>query len=173
MLRKTLFTIAVGVAALTFGASSSKAVEVNFDFGAQLPNVPPSTSGCAKATNSTAGAVCGNTLTFDATAAGSGILTATAFNGAPSLTAGGTGFVTYRPINTGTFPGINGQGMNESGLGQSSNGTTCTDPGADCEIGGSASVLVHSSVAMNELDVLVGSAQAGEQFNVFTNVGGR
>jgi hypothetical protein len=35
-----------------------------------------------------------------------------------------------------------------------------------------ASVLVHSSVALNELDVLVGSAQPGEQFNVFTNVNG-
>jgi hypothetical protein len=173
MLRKTLLTIAVGAAVLAFGASSSKAALVEFDFGAQAPNGPgASPFGCAAATNTTDGAVCGNTLTFNATAAGSGTLTATAFNGAPSLTAPGTGFVTYRPINSGTFLGLAGQGLNESGLGQSSSATTCTDPGPDCEIGGSASVLVHSSVTLNELDVRVGSAQTGESFNVFTDSGG-
>jgi hypothetical protein len=43
---------------------------------------------------------------------------------------------------------------------------------ADCEINNTASVAVTSSVALGLADVLVGSAQPGEQFSVWTLVGG-
>src|SRR5215469_17817631 len=80
MLRKTLLTIAVGVAALAFGASSSKAVEI--DFGAlALPG------GCNATLDAQAGHVCGNTVTYTGTPAGT--LTGQSFNGAPTGTPAG------------------------------------------------------------------------------------
>jgi len=116
------------------------------------------------------GAICGNTLTFNGRSAGLGTLTAQSSTGAPS--GAPSGFLTYRPDTNAPFLGIPSQGQNESGLGQSNSATTCTDEGPDCEIGtyatGGASVGVQSSVAMSEVDILVGSAQPGEMFSVFT-----
>jgi hypothetical protein len=147
--------------ALFFGVGSSKAALMEFDFGANVPTVGT----CAASSNHpTVGAVCGNTLSFDATAIGSGILTATAFNGAPGTT--GSGFLTYRPETNTTF-NVPGQGLGESGLGQSNSSPACSDP--DCEIGGGASVAVVSTVPMAELDVRVGSAQGGESFFVYAD----
>jgi len=151
MLRKTLLTIAVGVAALAFGASSSKAVEI--DFGAlALPG------GCNATSDAQAGHVCGNTVTYTGTPAGT--LTGQSFNGAPTGIPAGN--VTVRLLTD------VGGALNESGLGQTPN-ATCL---ADCEINGTASVAITSSVALGLADVLVGSAQAGEQFSVWTLVGG-
>jgi len=162
MLQEALLTIAVGVAALAFGASSSQAAPVEFFLGNNLPTAGT----CTASTNApTVGAVCGNTLQFNATSAGLRTVTATAFNGAPGAT--GSGFLTYKPETNTTF-GVPGQGQGESGLGQSSSATNCTDSGPNCEIGGSASVGITSSVAMSQLDIIIGSAQAGESFNVFT-----
>jgi hypothetical protein len=109
--------------------------------------------------------VCGNTLQFNGASAGLGTLTATAFNGAPGAT--GTGLLTYKPENNG-FLGITGNGEGESGLGQTN--STATPPAcqSDCEINGMASVAVASSVALSQLDVVIGSAQQGELFNVYT-----
>jgi PEP-CTERM motif len=166
MLRKTLLIIAVGVAAFGLGASSSKAVPVEFDFGNNPTNLPTSTVGCVAAG---VGAVCPNTLTFNGSSAGLGTLTANSFTGAPGATP--SGFLTYKPENAG-FLGIGGQGLSESGLGESNSATMCTDAGADCEIGSSASVAITSSQLLSELDLRVGSAQTGEPFNVFTLVGG-
>jgi hypothetical protein len=162
MLRKALLTIAVGAAALTLGASASKAVLVEFDFG-NNPTVA-SPSGCTHS-GTQPGAVCANTLSFNGTSAGLGTLTVNSFNGAPG--GASSGFITYKPENNG-FMGIPGNGLGESGLGESTSATTCTDPGPDCEIGGTASVAVGSSVPLGELDVRIGSAQQGELFNVYT-----
>jgi hypothetical protein len=166
MLRKTLLTIAAGATALALGASPSKAALVEFDFGNNPTNLPLSTAGC---TAHGVGAVCGNTLTFNGAAAGLGTLTAVSSNGAPGLAP--SGFLTYKPENNG-FLGIPGNGLSESGLGESNSSSSCTDAGADCEIGGLASVLVTSSAALSEMDVRIGSAQTGEPFNVFTLVNG-
>src|SRR5438046_1465506 len=70
MLRKVLVTIAAGVAALALGASSSKAVEID------LGGLTGAAAGCTHA-GTDPGLVCGSTLTFTGTAAGT--LTATAF----------------------------------------------------------------------------------------------
>ena len=160
MLQKALLRIAVGMAALAFGASPSKAALVEFDFG-NNPSTAP--SGCVHAAGQP-GAVCGSTLTFDGTSAGLGTLTAQSSNGAPGSVSG---FLTYKPENNG-FLGIPGNGLSESGLGESSSATTCTDSGSDCEIGPGASVAVSSTVPLGELDLRVGSAQPGEEFSILT-----
>jgi hypothetical protein len=171
MLRKTLLTIAIGAAALAFGASSSKAAEI--DFG----GLTGAAAGCSHS-GTDPGLVCSNTLTFTGTAAGT--LTATSFSGSPNSPAG-TSFLTFKPINP--FGGVtNTNGLSESGLGQNTHAAPgCSD--TDCEIAGSASVQISSNVAMSVLDVQVGSAQTGEHFNiwagntagslteVFTNIG--
>lgn len=146
MLRKTLLTIAVGAAALVFGVSSSKAAEIDFGSFA-LP------AGCNAAVDPQVGHVCGTSVTFAGTAAGT--LTATAYTGNPGTTTAAN--VTFRSL---TDPSIT---LGESGLGETA-GTTC---GADCEINGSASTAVSSSVPLSLIDVLVGSAQSGEIFNVW------
>src|SRR5207244_4004445 len=99
MSRKMLLTIAVAVAALAFGASSSKAAEIFFgDF--LLP------AGCGGPTPQV-GHVCGASLSF--TVPG-GTLTATAFSGNPGTST--AEFITFRA--TGEVGGNHG----ESGLGE-------------------------------------------------------
>lgn len=149
MLRKTLLTIAVGAAALVFGVSSSKAVEI--DFGSF-----PVPAGCS-ASDPQIGHACGTSVAFTGTAAGT--LTATAFTGNPGTSTAAN--VTFRSI-------ADGLPLGETGLGETA-GTTC---GTDCEINGTASTLVTSSVPLSLADVLVGSAQPGEAFNLWTNAGG-
>jgi hypothetical protein len=157
MLRKTLLTIAVGVAALAFGASTSKAVEID------LGGLTGAAGACTHAAGDE-GLVCGSTLTFPGTAAGT--LTATAFNASPNVAAG-TAFLTFKPINA--FNGAPANGLSESGLGENTAASpaACTD-GTDCEINGTHSVGISSSVALGVADVLIGSAQPGESFNLFT-----
>ena len=156
MLRKTLLTIAVGVAALAFGASSSKAAEIFFgDFA-----VPGGCGALQPAPGS--GHVCGASVPF--TVAG-GTLTATAFSGNPGTST--AEFVTFRATGD-----VGGHG--ESGLGENQTaGPGCTD--VNCEIGGGAhghSVLITSSAGLSQIDVLIGSAQAGETFDLWTNSSG-
>jgi hypothetical protein len=156
MLPKTLLTIAVGVAALAFAASSSKAVEID------LGGLTAAAAACTHA-GTDPGLVCpaGN-LTFTGTAAGT--LTATAFSGSPNAAAG-TAFLTFKPINA--FNGAAGQGLSESGLGENTHAAPgCSD--SDCEINGSASVAISSNVALGIADVLVGSAQSTESFILWT-----
>jgi hypothetical protein len=152
MSRKMLLTIAVGVAALAFGASSSKAVEID------LGGLTGATAGCTHSVAGNPGLVCPGTLTFTGTAAGT--LTATAFTGAPNGAAGG--FLTFKPIAA--FGGAPANGLSESGLGFNTTGPTTGCTVSDCEIFATHSVAVSSSVALGLADVLVGSAQLGESF---------
>jgi len=156
MLRKALFSIAVGVAALVLGASPSKAVEID------LGGITAAAVGCTHS-GTDPGSVCGSTLTFTGTAAGT--LTATGLQGGNPNTAG-TAFLTFKAIDA--FNGAPANGLSESGLGQNGTGpgTACTD--ADCEIAGTTSVAISSSVLLSSTDVRVGSAQIGESFTLWT-----
>jgi hypothetical protein len=156
MLRKTLLTIAVGAAALAFGASPSKA-DV-FNFGTALAG------GCSATLDAQIGHVCGNIVNFPSAFPGNN-LQAQAFNGAPNGASGG--LVTQRLIG----PPDN-VGVAESGLGQTNSTATPPVCQSDCEINGTASVAVTSSVLLSLADVEVGSAQTGEKFDVWTLVNG-
>ena len=151
MLRKALLTIAAGAAALAFGASASKAAEIFFGTFA-------TPAGCAAVVAGQEGAVCPNNLTFAGGTAGT--LTATAFSGSPN---GGAGTETFL-----TFKAVPPNAVQEGGLGENATGpgTGCTDA-PDCEIAGSSSVAITSSVPLSLIDVLIGSAQPGENFNVW------
>jgi hypothetical protein len=151
MIRKTLLTIAAGAAALAFGASSSKAAEIQFGTFA-------TPAGCAAVVAGQEGAVCPNNLTFAGGTAGT--LTATAFSGSPN---GGAGTETFL-----TFKAVPPNAPQEGGLGENGTapGTGCTDA-PDCEIAGSASVAITASVPLSQIDVLIGSVQSGEAFNVW------
>jgi len=156
MLRKAFLTIAVGAVALTLGASASKAVEID------LGGLTAAAAACTHS-GTDPGLVCpaGN-LTFTGTAAGT--LTATAFSGSPNAAAG-TAFLTFKPINA--FNGAPANGLSESGLGENTHAAPgCSD--VDCEIAGSASVAISSSIALGVADVLVGSAQIPESFTLWT-----
>ena len=156
MLRKALFSIAVGVAALVLGTSPAKAVEID------LGGLTAAAGACTHA-GTDPGLVCptGN-LTFTGTAAGT--LTATAFSGSPNAPAG-TAFLTFKP--TVVFNGSPANVLGESGLGENTHAAPgCSDP--DCEIAGSASVAISSSIALSEVDVRVGSAQVNEAFTLWT-----
>lgn len=155
MLRKALFSIAVGVAALVLGTSPAKAVEID------LGGLTAAAGACTHA-GTDPGLVCptGN-LTFTGTAAGT--LTATSFLGSPNAAAGG--FLTFKPIDA--FNGAPANGLSESGLGVNTHAAPgCSD--ADCEIAGSNSVTISSSIALSVADVRVGSAQLGETFILWT-----
>jgi len=151
MLRKALLTIAAGAGVLAFGASSSKADEI-------FLGTPPTPAGCAAVVAGEQGAVCPNNLTFPGGTAGT--LTATAFSGSPNGGAGTETFLTFKA----TPPNA----QEESGLGQNATapGTGCSDA-PDCEIAGTASVAITASVALSALDVLIGSVQTGEAFNIW------
>ena len=156
MLRKALFSIVVGVAALALGTSPSQAVEID------LGGLTAAAAACTHS-GTDPGLVCpAGTLTFTGTAAGT--LTATAFVGAPGTTT--QSILTFKPINA--FNGAPANGLSESGLGQNATASpaACSDP--TCEIGGSASVAIQSAVALSQTDVRIGSAQGGEAFTLFT-----
>jgi hypothetical protein len=166
MMKSVTFPIlgALVIAALIVGGTGS-AIAAEFFFG-NSTSVP---SGCAtNAVGGDEGFVCNNGLTFTT---GATTLTATgfsdAFNTATALTWKGE-----------TIPTSNG--VDERGLGENLHGPTnttgtntqaCTDnAGAGnstpCEIGINASVLVKSTTAL--MDVVVGSVQGPERFEVFT-----
>jgi hypothetical protein len=88
-------------------------------------------------------------------------VTATAWSAAPG---------TSTPENL-TFRLTSLVGANESGLGENQGaGPACTDP--NCEIGGGAHghfVLITTSMGLTAIDVEVGSAQAGEAFDLWLN----
>jgi hypothetical protein len=165
---KSVFgALSIGIIALVGGAGPSKAVQ--FDFGAALP----STGACANAATGAAGVVCNDNLIFNGSADGFGNITAQGFTGGPGSAAT---FLTFKPENV-TFNGAPANGLSESGLGENEVAPTigsqqaCTG-GTDCEILGPHSVLITSSVPLSATDVKVGSVQGGEEFNVYTLVGG-
>jgi hypothetical protein len=151
MLQKTLLTIAAGAAALALGAPSAKAAEIFFGTFA-------TPAGCAAVVAGQEGAVCPNNLTFPGGTAGT--LTSTAFSGSPN---GGVGTETFL-----TFKAVPPNAVQEGGLGENATapGTGCTDA-PDCEIAGMASVAITASVPLSQVNVLVGSVQTGEAFNVW------
>jgi len=153
MLRKAFLTIAVGAAALTLGASSSKAVEI--DFG----SLAPSPGGCTHVNAADTGNVCANGQTFSANGS---TFTATGYS---------VGFTTATDLTLKT-PAL-GNSFAETGLGENDTGpgTACTDQSnpTNCEIDGGAnprSVAVVSNNPMN--DVIIGSDQSGENWQLFT-----
>jgi hypothetical protein len=157
LLRRVTQGIAVALITVIAGAGSSMAVEI--DFG----TMTGAAGGCTHS-GSDPGLVCGSTLTFTGTAAGT--LTATAFNGSPNA-APGTAFLTFKP--TAPFGGVTvTNGLSESGLGENTAASpaACTD--VDCEINGSHSVAVSSSALLSLADVLVGSGQSSEAFTLWT-----
>jgi hypothetical protein len=153
MLRKTLLTIAAGAAALALGAPSAKAAVISFGTFA-------TPAGCAAVVAGQEGAVCPNNLTFPGGTAGT--LTATAFSGSPN---GGVGTETFL-----TFKAVPPNATQEGGLGENATAPAispgCTDA-PDCEIAGMASVAITASVPLSQVNVLVGSVQTGEAFNVW------
>jgi PEP-CTERM motif len=152
MLRKALFTIAVGMTAVGFGASPSKADVI---FGTQAAQ----TTGCT-ASNLAGALTCPNPQTFTGNAGD--VLTATGFSGAP-----GTSTPTALTLKTQpTFT------AGEDGLGENAtSGPPCSD--TDCEIGTPTSVTVTDSTT-GITDAVIGSVQSGETFNFFvqTTAGG-
>src|SRR5262249_49163413 len=90
-----------------------------------------------------------------------GTVTATAWSAAPGTSTAEN--LTFRATAI--------VGASESGLGQNQGpGPACTD--TECEIGGGAnghSVLLTTSTGLTAIDVEVGSAQAGEAFDLWLN----
>ena len=130
MLGKTLLTIAAGAAALAFGASSSKAAEIQFGTFA-------TPAGCAAVVAGQEGAVCPNNLTFAGGTAGT--LTATAFSGSPNGGVGTETFLTFKAVPPNT-PQEGGLGQNDTGP-----GTGCSDA-PDCEINLAHSVAIPLAI---------------------------
>jgi hypothetical protein len=104
------------------------------------------------------GSVCGINETFTS---GGDTVVAHGFTGAPGTGVGNTN-LTLKPIPLNT--------LSESGLGVQSNTTAtgCTD--VDCEIPSPQSVSVTRSGSTLITDALIGSVQAGETFNFFTQL---
>jgi hypothetical protein len=155
MLRQALLTFAVSVAALAFGASSSKAFDI--DFGDMT--TAAIAGGCTSRTAPNPGSVCsGNSLMFPGTPAGN--ITAISYLGSPNAEAGG--FLTFKAIDA--FNGAPPNGLGESGLGVNTNAAPgCSDP--DCEIALQNAISVQSQRVDFLTSVLVASAQALESFN--------
>jgi hypothetical protein len=161
----SLFGTLAMVALTAGGTGWAMAAEIIFGNSTSVP------SGCAtNAVGGDEGFVCNNGLTFTS---GGTTLTATGFSGqftgATALTWKGETI----PVSNGLDEsglGENASGPNTSGAG-GTNTQACTDnAGAGgstpCEIGNNASVLVTSTTALT--DVLVGSVQSPERFEVFT-----
>ena len=140
--------------ALAVAAGSPKAAEI--DFGALVP----SPGGCSHS-GSDAGLVCANGQTF--TANGS-TFTATGYSNAFTTATA----LTLKPETT--PPGPPDNSLGESGLGENAAGppSACTDTSVavNCEIAGTAAVAVVSNHLID--DAIIGSAQAGENFQFFT-----
>jgi hypothetical protein len=146
MLRKTLLTIALGVAALAFAASSSKA---DIIFG-NFTGVGCSPSG--------GNFTCPNPQTFNN---GTDNVVANGFSGAPGV---GPTALTIKPTAV--------NGLSESGLGENATASPpCSD--TDCEIAPPHSVTAEDTTT-GITDAIIGSVQAGETFNFFvqTTAGG-
>jgi PEP-CTERM motif len=162
MLRKTFFTIAIGIGALAFGAGSSRANEI--DFGAQAPS---GIAGCSF-TAGDPGFVCSNPQTYSAAggtfttigwmgAAGNPIFDPTAQTWKPSIATSGP------PANT----------FSESGVGENASpppSGMCSD--AECEINApttSAGAVTTNGASID--GVVIGSVQTGENWILWTGPG--
>ena len=161
--RKSLPALAaLGFVALVAGAGSAKAApippgDVEIDFGA----LGPQTVGCSHS-GSDAGLVCANPQNF--TANGSNFA-ATGYRSAFTSPSA----LTFKPISA--FGGAPSNGLAESGLGENNAGppSACTDTSVavNCEIAGLGhAVAVVSNNPIN--DAIIGSVQAGENFQFFT-----
>jgi len=157
---------ALAVAALTAGATKpAMADEIYFG------SLPPPTGCATNKVGSDEGFVCGTPLTFSAEGS---TFTATGFSD------------TFMTSSALTLKDVASNGNNESGLGENatgpntlgaggSNTQACTDePGTgihtECEIGINTSVKLTSTVAIT--DLLVGSVQAPEIFDVYAGPSG-
>jgi hypothetical protein len=153
---------ALATVALLGGGAEPAMAAAEIYFGQLTP-----TPGCSASTNgSDEGAICANSQTFTS---GGLSFTATGF----SDTFGTPSALTLKDFAT--------QGAVESGLGENAAGAkSCTDvpnssgpvDSTPCEIGINHSVKVTSNTAI--VDVLIGSVQGPEQFQVWTanTVGG-
>jgi hypothetical protein len=148
---------ALGFIVLVAGAGSPKAAEIEIDFGALVPNP----GGCSHTNSADSGFVCANSQTFNANG---GAFTATGYSNAFTTPTA----LTLKPSTT--PPGPPDNILAESGLGENAAGppSACTDASiaTDCEIAGTASVAVVSNHAID--DAIIGSVQAGENFQFFT-----
>jgi hypothetical protein len=148
----------LGAIALAGTVSSAKAVEIAFG------GLTPTINTCAgNKVGGDTGFVCSNGLAF--TANGS-TFTATGFSGFG--TSGGTTATALTFKNFTTDEG--GLGQNATGPNNpgGTNTVACSDPATgQCEIYGATAVLVQGSSPIT--DVVVGSAQTGELFNVFVS----
>jgi hypothetical protein len=146
----------LALVALVVGAGPPKAAEI--DFGA----LTPSPGGSAHTVAADKGLVCNNGETF--TANGSTFVATGYSNAFTTATA-----LSWKPENPPVTTSPNNP-FNESGLGENATGagTACTDTSAatDCEITGRASVAIVSNHPIT--DVIIGSVQTGENFQVYT-----
>ncbi len=143
---RRLARIVMGAAiVLAAGTGVSKAGVVEVEFG----GLAPSPGGCGLS-NGGPNSVCPNSQSF--TANGS-TFTATGFSD------------TFTTPSALTLKPIAGNGLGESGLGENATGSPpCSD--ADCEAAPGTSVAVTSKSLM--FDVIIGSVQSPEQFQVWT-----
>jgi PEP-CTERM motif len=138
----------VSLISLAAGTGPARAVEI--DFGTLTPN--GGLSGCSNVGGGNF--VCNSGLAFTTS---SGTFTATGYANIVGGVATTQQSLTFRqsPPNT----------IDESGLGENISPppvTSCSD--IDCEIGGTAAVVIHDTSLM---DAIVGSSQAGEGWIVW------
>jgi len=155
------------VAALAFvtlvaGAGSSKAAPVDTIIGDS--STP---SACAALVAGDAGVACPNGIMVNSAVpgAGGGTFTFTGYSGNP-----GTSTTTALTFKSTSAPESNVVG--ESGIGENASSTgACTDTlqAANCEIAGTTSVLLSDNNSNDPItDVVVGSVQSGENFQIWT-----
>ncbi|MGH7116622.1 MAG: PEP-CTERM sorting domain-containing protein [Stellaceae bacterium] len=152
---------ALGLFTLVAGAGSAKAAVIDTDLGA----IAPTPGGCSF-TSGDSGLVCANPQSFMNNGS---TFTATGYSGAPGTSTATA--LTWKPSISGFGPPANS--LAESGLGENASGppSACTDAfvATNCEIAGSTSVALFDSNASDPItDVIIGSAQAGENFTVYT-----
>jgi hypothetical protein len=164
VLRRLALATALVAIALAAGAGAAKA-DVEIDFGA----LTPTPGGCSSSSGDE-GLVCANGQTF--TANGS-TFTATGYSDTFTTATA----LTLKPLTSPPGPPTNS--LVESGLGENAAGppSACTDvansPNTnvhDCEVGIHASVAVVASKAIS--DVIIGSVQGPEVFQVWAGSGG-
>lgn len=151
-----LLSLVAALAVIGFGVGPVMAVEINWG------SLNPSPGGCSTAAGDS-GFVCDNTQSFTS---GASTYTATGFSDA-FLTESA---LTFKPLIGNALIGPPFNVLGESGIGENASGplSACTDSFAsvNCEIAGTSSVAIVSD---NELitDVIIGSVQDGENFQIF------
>jgi hypothetical protein len=152
---------AVGLLTLAAGSGPAKAAVIETDFG----SISPSPGGCSF-TGGDDGLVCSNPQSFTNNGT---TFTATGYSGAPGTSTPTA--LTWKPTSGGFGPPANAP--DEGGLGENASGppSACTDSNVatNCEIAGHTSVaLVDNNPSDPITDVIIGSAQSGENFIVYT-----